>query len=127
VWDTHKNKPNLMNEDSEPSERNFRTLGTEIPNPSERGFRTPMNQNSDNQYTNDQYTNNHILVAGSALDKQSFIRDVFGKVDLSKSPENEEVRLTLLTLHIWNDVDQLRPNNKITQQAKLGAWYKPVR
>lgn len=49
------------------------------------------------------------------------IVDVISDID-SISDKN-----TLLALHIWNDVDSLRPNNKITQNAKVETWSEPIR
>lgn len=68
-----------------------------------------------------------ILVAGSAFDESSRISDVISKADLSIQPTSTQGKMALLAVKIWKDVDDLRPNNRITQSARLGAWYHPIR
>lgn len=41
--------------------------------------------------------------------------------------ESIECKHTLLALHIWKDVNDLRPNNKTTLNAKVESWSEPIR
>lgn len=48
-------------------------------------------------------------------------------VDLITDIESIECKHTLLALHIWKDVNDLRPNNKTTLNAKVESWSEPIR
>lgn len=42
-------------------------------------------------------------------------------------PEEMANRNVLLALHIWNDVNNIRPNNQTTLNAKVKNWSDPIR
>lgn len=48
-------------------------------------------------------------------------------VDVISDIDNIDDKNILLALHIWNDVNDLIPNNKTTLNAKVGNWSTPIR
>lgn len=48
-------------------------------------------------------------------------------VDVISDVDEIEDKNILLALHIWNDVNDLIPNNKTTLNAKVGNWSEPIR
>lgn len=89
---------------------------------------THTEKNITSESSENQDDSSNLLEVGSELfEPDAYISEVVKEADLSIKPTSSEQRATLLALHIWTDIDNLRPNNKITQQAKLGNWYDPVR
>lgn len=68
-----------------------------------------------------------LLVQGVAFDERSRISDIITQVDLAYKPETKEESYSLLVLHIWKDVNDLKPNNQITLKANLKNWHDSIR
>jgi len=54
------------------------------------------------------------------------IVDVVPRIE-ELSNEEDSDKDVLMALHIWNDVNNIRPNNKTTLKATVKNWSDPVR